>query len=699
MKDEVIRCPDAHPAGRVSITGRLAGVEACRLTADRDVIVVGSSLACDLPVPDPLLPPRAFRLRRQKCHAGTDKDCKCCWMLDVLGGARVYVNRSLARAARLAYGDVITAGCHEFAFERALSAHRNERLNKNVCDVYEKLFRFPPVPPGFLSGTPEALYRMRKRKALAVAGWISLIVCLLLLLTPRAEYFEAIQPPLEVTLFESPLVPPDAVRPLEQVARKSFETADQQPEMAEQRLLPEAFNGELLLTRQELAPSEPEKIKSELMSVDLPAPVSLGEGQPFEVSRVQEMLRAAAVAARRTVDEKQPDRESALAQYQPAINPAQPAAGFLSAQDDVLRAPDPVPVKPTAAAWNLPDTKPFALETGAKLQRAAERLAASAPARRLSVAEATQELLRADLRKNAPVDLPRPPLNVVPRPPDVNVAPAPAEPSAAKALADAGAQTLAAVMRFQPSPVEFEEFMDMRVPVARVAEQLQEIALKTDINPLQVDGKVTDAEMDASWKSGRFREHAPGNPPPESDPPTFCYIGKTTLDGKDFLYISFVCFDPNLNSLILNRHSASRDSGIYQGVSINQNDSVELFLDTNFNRRDYYQLIVDANGRYWKAYFPASPSDNPNVMAQPWNIEPVIKTAINKEAGQWVCEIMIPFDRIGGVPKSGSRWGVNMYRNFRGQVATGKLQSWFVVYDPSRRYNYHHPTKFGIFEW
>ena len=87
MKDEIIARLSPHPAGRVRLTGRVAGVQACELVADRDNLLIGSSLACDLTVADPLLPARAFRLQRRKCHAGTERNCQCQWTLEALPGA------------------------------------------------------------------------------------------------------------------------------------------------------------------------------------------------------------------------------------------------------------------------------------------------------------------------------------------------------------------------------------------------------------------------------------------------------------------------------------------------------------------------------------------------------------------------------------------------------------------------------------
>jgi hypothetical protein len=40
---------------------------------------------------------------------------------------------------------------------------------------------------------------------------------------------------------------------------------------------------------------------------------------------------------------------------------------------------------------------------------------------------------------------------------------------------------------------------------------------------------------------------------------------------------------------------------------------------------------------------------------------------------------------------------VNFCRNFRGQGQDWQLQTWFAVFDGKR--NFHHPSRFGVFQW
>ena len=164
-------------------------------------------------------------------------------------------------------------------------------------------------------------------------------------------------------------------------------------------------------------------------------------------------------------------------------------------------------------------------------------------------------------------------------------------------------------------------------------------------------------------------------------------MGKADVNGKPYLYVSFVCMDPNLGGLI------SEASGGGRG-GIPADDSIEIYLDTKLDRKSYYQLMVNCRGVYEGHNHPNHATHNP------WAVKPLVKTSINKEAGQWTCEAMIPFDQIGGVPAKGARWGVNFVRNYRGQVKRRpdtQMQCWFEVYRGMA--NLHNPDLFGVFQW
>ena len=601
MRLDTLDTVAAHPAGRIRLTGRVCGIDACELVADRDEIIVGSALDCDLVIPDPLIPPRAFRVRRRKCHAGTEGDCRCQWALESLGGARVCVNRRLTRRECLADGDRVSIGCHELEFRTHAAVPRNFRTNRNVSDICRRLVAERVPPAGSLDATPTRAYQRRRRLALRTVAALAALAAACFLVAPRQEAFESAPEPLEITIADLEKSAA-AVRSLAAVERRRFDAAE-----------PAAAAAELTAAQ----PALP----------DLAAqPVTMATG----------------------------------------LAPAAPAALARSAIDVAA-----LPPVPAAAAAAQPPRRPLALAAAAPTaRRRIESPAASADAPQ-------------PLAAYAPAAQPAAPQPVAAR----LTAPV-AGPTPAQLVADRAA-TLARLDKLSATPVAHETIQGFRVPVARIAAQLEELAVAAPEAAKPVaDGTVTAAEMEASWKSGTFKRHAAGDPPPDADPPTQCFVSKAEVNGQPGLYVSFVCTDPDLAKL---------KAGAPQGdmMALLGDDTVEVFLDVDNDRVNYHQLIVNARGAFWTAYYPKPLLDG--GTPQPWACSPAVKTTINAAAGQWTCEIMLPFASLGGVPAPGSRWSVNFCRNFRGQGEDWQLQTWFAVFDGKR--NFHHPSRFGVFQW
>lgn len=695
MRSDVITRTCPHPAGRIRLLGRVAGVESCELVADGDEIVVGSALDGDLVLADPLLPPRAFRLRREKCHAGTESACRCVWTLEAFPGTRVYVNRSLARAEKLAYGDTIALGCHEFVFLRAGDAARNLRFNQNVGDICARLLAGCRIPAGYLNSTPTRQHWRRRRIASTWVGLAALLLLLLAVLSPQVERWEAVQPPLEVSVVEPLQVSPDAVRSLAEVKRETFtptEPVVERADLAKPAPRAEELQATPVTEVTSPQPAAPSSLQAAVADPGRLAPVALAQAAPSDLTldRTPDKLAGARAPGRETVAETVASAaDTRLRDFEAALPAAPAVAAEVEARTEPGRPAADLGQLPTGDGWKLPSLAPATVRmAGLAVARQDTALAGGGPARRLSIEEAAQaQPQRAGL--SAMRSLLRPagtPAAALAAQQDLKASLT--RPST-EALKENTARTIDSLAAYKPSPVRFENFDGIRVPVVRIAEQLSQLAVDPGANPISADGTVTPEEVAVSWKSGAFRRHAAGNPPPEADPPTYCYVGKSDVNGKPHLYISFVCKDPDVGKLIANRRSGNSQMVM--------DDSVEIFLDTNFDRRDYYQMVVNAKGEHWAAYMSGPLFDPPMPPPQSWNASPTIKTTINRDAGQWVCEILIPFDRLGGVPAKGSRWAVNFCRNYRGQVEDSQLQTWFAVYGDRR--NFHRPSRFGQFEW
>jgi hypothetical protein len=597
---------------KVRLSGTVADVEACTLVTDQREIRVGSVLTCDLCVMDPLLPPQAFRIYQDS--ASTDD-----WLLESLSGTRLYLNNELTVLDHLHFGDQIHAGCHRFKFEPSPEGGRNYRSNAQVADVCRSLLTETDVPAGYLQTTPGHLNRRRHRQAMTLGVGLLLVLAALIVLTPREELFEQIQPPMEIVMV-SPraLTPkPDSVKSLKNIQRRQVKEPTQSP------------------------------LEPDFKPAAQPVPESMVSPEP-------KPLTAPVMG---TV----PRRENSPPKVELGSLAADPISLKPEPRNVVKRNLSALSRSAAAPRQNIPQGQ----EKGTKPLEIADKVVSLEPVTNLF------KTVNAEVLEDS------------------------GEVTSAKPVAAAGtpanAAQVAALMKYQPSAVSFEKFAGSRIPIARLPSALNAVEMPGSDAAIVLDGEVSETEIAMTWKSGQFRKHAPGNPPPMGDPPTYCYVGKADLDNKPHLYISFICLDPDVGQIIAKWNGAW---GNPPGVT--WDDSVEIFLDINGDRNDYNQMIVNTRGQYWAAYYPTSKADGePRI----WNgVHPKIKTMINREAKRWTCEIFIPFAELGGVPGKGTRWTVNFCRNFRGQYSpNSNLQNWFLVYKNEQYFL--KPNLFGVFEW
>ncbi len=692
MKSEALQSAREHPAGRVQLRGTVAGAVACELVADRDEIVVGSDLACDLPVMDPVMPPRAFRLHRIKYHATTGKECRCHWLLESTSRARIYVNQQITRRERLHYGDIIESGCHQFEFTQAGCATRNTRFHQNVADLCERLLAKNALAAGFIKNSPFYGHKRRRRRAMSIAGIFAALLVMLALLIPRKEQFESVMPPLEIEVVDTTMVSPDAVRSLDSVTRQEFQPTEappDSPELAENPVIP-LPDKEVQPRLRDVAEVEAPKLEEKPVELARLEPLQLPIEPPTEteIERIETQLEPTAAQPRREIASTAAAVEGAkLADYKPARTEV--AAVRRARPMTAPAKPDMPTASKDPKTWQLPILPPTTVKTAdTTVQRETAKLSGSRPpVRRLSVSE-TVKMAEAGSMAALRKVVRRPASGPVTRAAVRDVLATLKKPTADGLKGDPS-RAFEQLAAYKASPVGFESFRGMRVPVVRMSEQLEQIAPTVATAAIALDGTVSKDEIAISWKSGQFHAHAPGQP--KAKPPTYCYVGKTKINGKQCLYIAFTCVDPDVSKIRTRGRSGDCPSLIGE-------DSVEIFLDTNGDRKDYYQLIANAKGAYWSGYYPKPAFEGKIATpSQAWNAGATIKTSVTREPGQWVCEIAIPFDRLGGVPAKGSRWAVNFARNYRGQKEDWQLQSWFAVYDKGR--NFHHPSLFGIFQW
>jgi pectate lyase len=142
------------------------------------------------------------------------------------------------------------------------------------------------------------------------------------------------------------------------------------------------------------------------------------------------------------------------------------------------------------------------------------------------------------------------------------------------------------------------------------------------------------------------------------------------------LYLAIRCDDPKPSEIKAN--IKQHDGRVYQ------DDGMEIFLDTNFDRRTIYQLGFNALGT-------RRDINRTGQRDVSWNPDWRVKTSVGKDC--WNAEIAIPFKELNAAaPKTGqSVWGVNFFRLYRGK----EYSEWSQASQASSGNSYA-PEKFGV---
>lgn len=182
----------------------------------------------------------------------------------------------------------------------------------------------------------------------------------------------------------------------------------------------------------------------------------------------------------------------------------------------------------------------------------------------------------------------------------------------------------------------------------------------------RLDGRTADRAWQDRTRLGDFILVGGRAEPTQ---PTDVCLG-TTDEG---LWLAFSCREPEKNRA--RPKCSTRDSAVWE------DDSVEIFLDTNFDRKTYYQFILNTAG----VQYDGKEKDSS------WNGVWQVKTAWTD--GGWTAEVFIPWTTLGGRPAAGTRWGLNLARNRT--VDEGGTSMWSPTLGSA-----HSPERFGtlVFE-
>jgi len=141
-------------------------------------------------------------------------------------------------------------------------------------------------------------------------------------------------------------------------------------------------------------------------------------------------------------------------------------------------------------------------------------------------------------------------------------------------------------------------------------------------------------------------------------------------DGEN-LYVGLRCHEPNLAGLQVK--VAERDGPTWS------DDCVELFLDTNLDRKTYYHYAINAAGFVYDGYGFDSTWDGP------------CRVEAGREENAWVVEMAVPWQTLEmEPPKSGTTLGLEIVR---ARIQGGREVSQWA---PTLNKSNHTPERFGV---
>jgi len=177
--------------------------------------------------------------------------------------------------------------------------------------------------------------------------------------------------------------------------------------------------------------------------------------------------------------------------------------------------------------------------------------------------------------------------------------------------------------------------------------------------------------------------------------PTTMWIGYT----DQALYVAFRGQDAHPDSLVANftpdmaADADTYDGGSLQGITIWKDDMIELFLDADFDHRDYAHIGINNQGVRVDEWIRGpqqqifqnggSPEDWNDAS---WRASDEVAAAVADDG--WSVEYRLEFsDDEFPRPMPGTVWGFNLVRVFRGE----EYSQWVRTYSGG-----HSPNDFGV---
>jgi Carbohydrate family 9 binding domain-like len=219
---------------------------------------------------------------------------------------------------------------------------------------------------------------------------------------------------------------------------------------------------------------------------------------------------------------------------------------------------------------------------------------------------------------------------------------------------------------YKPNPldnIKSTSVKKKKPPVSRIARVKQA--------PV-IDGKLNDAAWKNAAKAPKFRipENIPGKYkiPKEKTEAYLCYDDKA-------LYIGIKCYDSNIDKLkaIIKENR----------VAVAGDECIELFLDTNNDKKTFYRFVVNSLG-----YKAESKGSNDFGWSRDWEV----KTSKKKKF--WAVEIAIPLASLDLDSLISDVWAMNICRSNNKAVEYSCTSP-----VPKKGMYFHNVANYSTFKW
>lgn len=159
----------------------------------------------------------------------------------------------------------------------------------------------------------------------------------------------------------------------------------------------------------------------------------------------------------------------------------------------------------------------------------------------------------------------------------------------------------------------------------------------TYVEGIRVDGMLDEP----AWQKAERIGPLPSNDEGTSEKPTFVRLA---YDSEAF-YVAIEAMEPRMD--LVSSEEREHDDG-----DIFKDDAVEVFIDSECDRINYYQFVINASGSRTEGRFYNFSLYNPAWEGK-----------VHKQQDRWTAEVRIPFEAVEDRPQPGDAWGLNVYRS------------------------------------